>query len=200
LRTLFYLVRHGDTGVRNKIAGRISGVHLNDHGRAQAVQLVERFRNIPIDALYSSPLERANETAQPLSTAFNLDIQAVEDISEIDYGEWTGKSFDDLSSDPRWRSFNSFRSTAQIPGGENIMDVQTRFVRWVEKTRRESAHVRVVAISHQDPIKTVVTHYAGMHIDTYGRFEIGHASVTVVEIDDGHAGILTLNNVGVLPD
>src|SRR5215510_6216343 len=119
--TMFYLVRHGDTDIKDRISGRMSGVHLNETGRRQAQRLADRFRAIAIDRLYSSPLERAVETAQPIAQSLNLTIQITEAVSEIDYGEWTGKSFDELSADRRWQSFNAFRSGVQIPAGENIV-------------------------------------------------------------------------------
>jgi broad specificity phosphatase PhoE len=197
--TTFYLVRHGDTGIKNRISGRMSGVHLNETGRRQAEQLAGRFTGIAVDSLYSSPVERAVETAQPIAQRLNLTIQTAEAVSEIDYGEWTGKSFDELSVDSRWQSFNVFRSGAQIPGGENILQVQRRFVGWMEEVRRDQTDGRIVVVSHQDPIKAVVTYYADIHIDMFCRFDISNASVTVLRVDDRDASLITLNNVDALP-
>jgi len=197
--TTFYLVRHGDTGIKNRISGRMSGVHLNETGRRQAEQLAGRFTGIAVDSLYSSPVERAVETAQPIAQRLNLTIQTAEAVSEIDYGEWTGKSFDELSVDSRWQSFNVFRSGSQIPGGENILQVQRRFVGWMEEVRRDQTDGRIVVVSHQDPIKAVVTYYADIHIDMFCRFDISNASVTVLRVDDRDASLITLNNVDALP-
>jgi probable phosphomutase (TIGR03848 family) len=197
--TTFYLVRHGDTGIKNRISGRMTGVHLNETGRRQAERLAERFTGIAVESLYSSPVERAVETAQPIAQNLDLTIQIAEAVSEIDYGEWTGKSFDELSLDSGWQSFNVFRSGAQVPGGENILQVQRRFVGWMENVRRDHADGRIVVVSHQDPIKAVVTYYAGIHIDMFSRFDISNASVTVIRLNDRDASLITLNNVGVLP-
>ena len=197
--TTFYLVRHGDTGIKNRISGRMTGVHLNETGRRQAERMAERFTGIAVESLYSSPVERAVETAQPIGQNLDLTIQIAEAVSEIDYGEWTGKSFDELSLDSGWQSFNVFRSGAQVPGGENILQVQRRFVGWMENVRRDHADGRIVVVSHQDPIKAVVTYYAGIHIDMFSRFDISNASVTVIRVNDRDASLITLNNVGVLP-
>jgi broad specificity phosphatase PhoE len=197
--TTFYLVRHGDTGIKDRISGRMTGVHLNETGRRQAERLAERFTGIAVESLYSSPVERAVETAQAIAQSLKLTIQIAEAVSEIDYGEWTGKSFDELSLDSRWQSFNVFRSGAQIPGGENILQVQRRFVGWMENVRRDHAEGRIVVVSHQDPIKGVVTYYAGIHIDMFSRFDISNASVTVIRVNDRDASLITLNNVGALP-
>ncbi|PYS40041.1 MAG: hypothetical protein DMG14_11915 [Acidobacteria bacterium] len=196
---MFYLVRHGDTGVSNMISGRMSGVHLTQAGREQAQHLADRFSDIPADALYSSPLERALETAHAIATVLDLPVRIAGEITEIDYGDWTGKSFDDLSPDPRWQFFNSFRSAAQIPHGENMIQVQSRFLGWMEQVRRDDAQKRIVVVSHQDPIRAVVTYYAGLHVDMFYRFDISHASVTVIEIENSKPRVLTLNNVRSLP-
>jgi broad specificity phosphatase PhoE len=85
--TTFYLVRHGDTGIKNRISGRMTGVHLNETGCRQAERLAERFTGIAVESLYSSPVERAVETAQPIAQSLKLTIQIAEAVSEIDYGE-----------------------------------------------------------------------------------------------------------------
>ena len=92
-----------------------------------------------------------------------------------------------------------FSSGAQIPGGENILQVQRRFVGWLETVRRDHPDGRIVVVSHQDPIKAVVTYYAGIHIDMFSRFDISNASVTVIRVNGRDAFLITLNNVGALP-
>jgi len=197
--TTFYLVRHGDTGVRNRIIGRMPEIHLSERGRAQAAHLPERFESIPIDAIYSSPLERAVETAKPIASARNLPIRLSDDILEIDYGRWTGKSFDELSEDPEWHLFNSSRSSSQIPGGENIFQVQSRFTGCIKRILHEQSAGSIVLVSHQDPIRAAVMAYVGLHADMFDRFDIGNASVTVIRFIGGSVRLLLLNDVGVLP-
>ena len=196
--TTFYLVRHGETGAK-QINGRRPGVHLNPEGQAQAQRMAERFSKIPIAALYASPLERTMDTAQYLSGKLNLPIQTEDAVLEIDFGDWTGKTLEELTNDPRWKRFNSFRSGTRIPEGETMLEVQQRFVNWIDNIRRQHVDQRVVVVSHGDPIKCVLMYYAGMHIDMYNRFDVGLTSVNVVSIDDDHARILTINNVGNLP-
>ena len=102
--TTFLLVRHGETDAVGKtIVGRMPGVHLNATGRAHARRLAQRLSRLPIRAIYSSPLERALETAEPLARARNLRIQTCEAANELNFGEWTGKTFAELDSLPEWR-------------------------------------------------------------------------------------------------
>src|SRR5207253_2833187 len=83
----FILVRHAtnDT-VGKRIAGRTEGVHLNEEGRQQSIQLAERLKGVSIAAIYSSPLERAIETAEPLAQRIKMEIQPHQGLLEIDFG------------------------------------------------------------------------------------------------------------------
>lgn len=90
---IFLLIRHGENDwVGKKLAGRLPGVHLNKNGLTQAEELASSLRNLPIKAIYSSPLERAMETAQPLAEAKALEINICENLSEINFGNWQGKN------------------------------------------------------------------------------------------------------------
>ena len=161
--------------------------------------MAQRFTNIPIAALYSSPLDRTLDTAQHLARQLNLAVQTVQEVTEIDFGDWTGITFDDLKKDPRWEQFNSFRSGTRMPGGETMLEVQLRFVGWMDAIRRQHTGKRVVVVSHGDPIKAAAAYYLGLHIDMYDRFDVSLTSVTAIRLDDDHAHVLTLNNVGELP-
>jgi probable phosphoglycerate mutase len=198
--TTFYLIRHANTDFIGKVlCGRMSGFHLNAEGREQAERLAERFRGIGIDSLYSSPLERALETAEPLAKAAGLTVRTTEEVSEVEYGEWTGRAIADLRSGSVWGSYNTFRTAAQIPGGESVLQLQNRIAGWMERIRREQSGERVAVVSHADPIKAAVTHYAGMHLDMFCRFEISPASVTVIQVRDAGPSVLALNSTAELP-
>jgi len=196
---MLYLIRHGCTDLTGMaLIGRTAGIHLNDLGREQAQDLRTRLSGIPFSAIYSSPLERTMETAQPLASALGIGIRVREEISEIDFGTWTGRRFAELGNDPAWVFYNKFRSVAQIPEGEDFLSVQSRMVRCLESIRQEYPDGHIAAFSHADPIKTVIAHYTGFHIDAYSRFEIFTGSVSVVRIDAGGPSLVTLNHTGHL--
>jgi broad specificity phosphatase PhoE len=197
--TTFYLVRHGETGIRNKINGRTPGVHLNPEGHEQAKKMAKRFANVPIARLYSSPLDRTMDTAEYLARQLNLPIETAEPVLEIDFGDWTGMTFDDLNKDPQWQYVNSFRSGTRIPGGDTMLDVQHRFVSWMHNVRDQHVGQRVVVVSHGDPIRAAITYWAGLHLDMFARIHVSLTSVTVIDMDYSHARVLTMNNVGELP-
>lgn len=196
--TRLLLIRHATIDASGQaLAGRAAGVHLNERGRQQAQALAGRLAGVDIHAIYSSPLERAIETARPLAASSDLAIYSSEDLLEIDFGEWTNRSFADLADDPCFQRFNAFRSTASAPGGESMLNAQLRMVAGLDAIRRRHPQATVAVVSHGDMIKAAVAHYAGIPLDLFQRIEISLASISVVEIDDHAVRILSVNADGL---
>lgn len=194
--TTFVIIRHGTCDpVGKKIAGRMSGVHLNDEGWRQAEELVSRLRNVKLNRIFTSPLERTKETASPLARWKNLAVETDDALNEINYGEWTGKSFEELSMIELWKEFNFKKSSTRIPGGEMMIEVEARICGFFEKTRRTDLGI-VAVFSHGDPIKMAIAHYLGIPCDMISRFEISTASVSIMHLDDYRARFTTVNNTG----
>lgn len=184
--TVFYLVRHGACeGLGKTLWGRTAGVCLNEEGKAQALQLVKRFSSIKLDAVYSSPLERARETADVIARAARLEVQQSSAFNEIDFGDWSGKSFDALAHDDRWHRFNTHRSITSIPGGETFPAVRARVNAELERLSAQHKNSRVVIVSHADVIKAALGYGTDMPVDVLQRYEILPGSVTLV-ITDAH--------------
>jgi broad specificity phosphatase PhoE len=191
--TTFFLIRHASCdGLGQTLWGRTPGIRLNEEGRLQVRQLAEKCEGLRFDAVYSSPLERALETAE----AMKLEVTKNDALNEIDFGEWSGKTFEELARDERWRHFNQRRSTASIPGGETFLDVQNRVVKEIDRLAREHNEGRVAIVSHADVIRAALAYYAATPIDLIDRFEISPCSVSVVAIDDQNVTLLTINNRG----
>ena len=197
--TTFYLIRHGAcAGIGEKLWGRSAGVCLNDEGKQQAQQLAERFKNVALDAVYSSPLERALETAEAIARAARLEVKQLAAFNEINFGEWTGKSLDELSRDERWQRFNNQRSVANVPGGESFLDVQARVVAELGRLSQQHPNAGVAIVSHADVIKAAVGYVAGTHIDLLQRIEISPCSVSVIVTDTNGPRLLTANSTNEL--
>ena len=195
--TRFLLIRHATTdSVGKRLSGRKPGVHLNEQGQEEAKNLAERLIHVPIAAIYSSPLERALETAEPVATSHHLQTIICEDFLEINFGEWTDLSFEELQNEPQFQRFNNFRSTTRIPGGELMPEAQTRFIAGLQKLCLQHPGETVAVVSHSDLIKAAIAYYAGIHLDLFQRLEISPASVSIIELYDETARILLMNDVG----
>jgi probable phosphomutase (TIGR03848 family) len=197
--TKFLLIRHALTdSVGKRLSGRTPGVPLNAEGQAQAQQLAMRLADVPIDAIYSSPLERAVQTAAPIAAQRGLETRISEDFLEIDFGSWTNCTFQELQNQPQFQRFNSFRSSTRIPGGELMLEAQARAVAGLGKLCAQHPGQTVAVVSHADMLKAAVAYYAGIPLDLFQRLEISPASVSVAEIFEETARILLLNDTGVL--
>lgn len=195
--TTFLLIRHASCGgLGRTLWGRTPGVCLNETGRIEARRLAERLRGITLQAIYSSPLERALETAETIARSMKLEVSTNRAFDEVDFGDWTGKSFDTLANDERWRRFNSVRSATRIPGGESFVEVQTRIVTEME---RISAHnERVAIVSHADVIKAAIGYFTATPIDLLQRIEISPCSVSIIVIENDTVRLLTINHTSDL--
>jgi probable phosphoglycerate mutase len=190
----FYLIRHGlNDYVDKAIAGWTPGVSLNAEGREQAGRLAWKLLGRGITRLYSSPLERALQTAAPIAKALGLRVEVRDALGEIHFGEWTGKRFEDLARDPRWAVFNRYRSGTRPPGGELMIEAQVRIVNELECLRVRHPDESVAVVSHSDIIRAALLHYAGMPIDLCARLTIDPASFSIVELEPAGPRIVAVN-------
>ena len=128
--TRVLLVRHGmnDYVKTHRLAGWTPGVHLNDHGQAQAAAVAERLAAEPIAAVYSSPLDRTVETAEAIAERHHLPVITVEGIGETRCGEWTGQLVEELIKTDLWKLIQLAPSRARFPDGESFTEIQNRMV------------------------------------------------------------------------
>jgi probable phosphomutase (TIGR03848 family) len=192
-----YLIRHATCSpVGKSIAGWTPGVHLDEQGRMQATRLAERFAGVKVHAIYSSPLERARETAAPMAEVLGLPVTTLEGVGEVRFGEWTGHTLDALSSRPDWHRWNRFRSVATPPGGELMLEVQARAVRALEELRASHRNGAVAVVSHADVIRAVIAHALGTPLDHLLRMEVSPASVSALRIWEDTVQVLGVNAEG----
>jgi probable phosphomutase (TIGR03848 family) len=197
--TLLLLVRHGATDAAGtRLTGWSRGVHLNARGREEAARLVERLDGIPIDAIYTSPLERCRETIAPLARRRRLTVVARRGLLEVDYGEWTGRTISSLRRTRLWRVVQRSPSTVRFPGGETLLEVQARSAAELDGLSAAHPNQSVVVVTHADVIKLLVAHFVGMHADHLQRVAIDPCSVSVVSVHEGQATLVKANDTGGL--
>lgn len=180
MAAILHLVRHAaHDRIGDVLCGRMAGVTLGTEGRRQAVSLGDRLAGEAIEAVYSSPLERARETAEPIAARTGTDVLVAEALNEIDFGAWTGRRFDSLTGDVSWQNWNRERSKASPPGGEAFAAVQARMVAFLLQLARRHDGRGAVAVSHCDPIRAALCAFLNCRsLNDYDRFEISPASVT----------------------
>ncbi len=192
------LVRHGRTVTTGAVLpGRAPGLHLSEKGRAEALAVGERLRALRrLAAIYTSPMERARETAEPIATARRLEARVEPDLTECHYGRWTGMDLRTLRKKPEWRLVQRYPSGFRFPEGESFTEMQTRITTALARLVADHPGETIVAVSHADPIKAAVAHALGTHLDLFQRIVISTGSVTAVAYGPAGPAVLTVNAVG----
>jgi probable phosphoglycerate mutase len=191
--TTFILIRHGNIEMPDRVPGRLPGKYLSPHGSRQALNIVHMLEHIRIDAIYSSPLDRTIETALPLAHDRGLLILSEDAFLEVDDGEWTGMRFDELENDPRWKQFHTFRNGCIIPGGELMVEVQSRMVGKLMELQKKHPGEVVAVFSHNDPIKSVLAFFLGVSLDLFLRIRIDTGSISIIVVSSSSAFVKGIN-------
>lgn len=197
---MILLLRHGQNEwvEKKRLAGWIPNIHLNEEGQRQAAALAERLAHLPLKALYSSPVTRCMETAAYISRQQQLEVQPLEDVGEVRYGDWEGAEIETLAKEKAWYAVQHFPSRFRFPQGEALREVQARAVTALEKLAADHEKSDMIAVvSHADLIKLVLAHYLGVHIDLFQRIDIAPASASLLALmDNGMVRVLRLNDDG----
>lgn len=199
--TIIVLLRHGENDwvKKQRLAGWLPGVHLNENGHQQAQAAAKRLEALPVKALYSSPVTRCLETAGYVAQTFGLEINQLEEIGEVRYGAWEGKKIKNLAQKPLWKIVQFFPSRMRFPEGEALREVQFRMVQAIERLSEQHREETIVAVSHADAIKLVLAHYLGVHIDLFQRISVSPASVSILYLaESGVMRVLRVNDDGPL--
>lgn len=197
--TLVLLIRHGHTPTAGRVlTGWTRGVHLSERGRAQAEALVHRLEGVPLQAIYSSPLERCRETAAPLARARGLPVRTRRDLLEVNYGEWSGRSIRQLARTRAWRVLQRAPSAVRFPGGETLPEVQARAVDAVRAIAEAHPGGVVAVVTHADVVRLALAGLLGLPLDLYQRLAVDPGSVSVVAIADAEVRALRVNDTGDL--
>ncbi len=197
------LLRHGrsTSNTAHTLAGRSGGVDLDDRGREQALGVVDRIGELPVRALVRSPLLRCERTLEPLAAALGLDPVVDERLTEVDYGQWTGRKISDLVAEPLWAVVQQQPSAAVFPDGEGLAQVQARAVAAVRERDRSlaeehGADTLWVACTHGDVIKAVIADALGSHLDSFQRITADPASMSVIRYTPLRPFVVHVNHTG----
>ncbi|GJF07148.1 histidine phosphatase family protein [Pseudonocardia sp. D17] len=201
--TTLILLRHGRSTANTAgvLAGRSPGVELDETGRGQAEKVVERLAGLPIVEIVTSPMTRCRQTVEPLAIDRKITPVVEDELSEVDYGDWTGGTLKTLAREPLWKVVQAHPSAAIFPGGEGLAGMQARAVAAV---RRHGARIAEqhgptavwVACSHGDVIKSVLADALATHLDNFQRIMVDTCSVSVVHYTDTRPFVARVNDLG----
>ncbi len=191
-----FLIRHAPTSETGRIlTGRKPGVDLSDEGETMARALAQALSSTRFEAIYSSLVDRAWQTAQIVAAPHRLAPIPDENFLENDYGRWAGRSLSSLNKLKAWRQVVTSPARVRFPEGESMAEMQARAIAGCEDLA--SRHRGTVAvISHADVIKAALGHYLGAPLDLLERIEVGPASVSIIDLAPGRPGrVMVINQL-----
>lgn len=193
--TVILLIRHGQNDyLSDRLAGRLPGVHLNEKGREQARRLGDMLADFPIKAIFASPLERAQETAEPIAKCQGLDVETMPELIEIDFGNWQGKEIDNLKEQALWNTVHERPSTIQFPDGEDYITAQDRvIVGLLSLGKKYDEENIIVCVAHGDVIRLAVAYFLGVPLDNFHRIRISPASISVLHLNQNTSFLGQIN-------
>lgn len=196
------LVRHARSTANADgiLAGRTSGVTLDETGREQAARIGERLAPLPLVTVVTSPLDRCRQTAQEIADRQARPLATVveEELTECDYGRWQGRRLADLAREELWSVVQRQPSAVVFPGGESLVAMHARAVRAVRRidTAVEAEHGPAAvwaAVTHGDLVKAVLADALGLHLDLFQRIHVHPASASVVRYTPAQPHVIAMN-------
>jgi probable phosphomutase (TIGR03848 family) len=195
--SLLLLIRHGENEFvkTHKLPGRLPEIHLNEKGQKQAQALAQALKDVPLKAVYSSPLERAMETAAPIAASHKLEVVLEPGLMDTDVGSWQGRSVNTLRHTKAWGVVQRAPSRFRFPDGESFPEAQIRIVNALERMIRKHNKPQdiIAVVFHADPIKLAVAYFLGLPLDHFQKLGCDTGSVTVLAAHETGAGLMKLN-------
>ena len=213
MTTRFLLLRHAEAegNAAGQRQGRVDNL-LTERGRRQAATVAHSLAPFEPAALYSSPASRAREMAGVIARECGLELAVDERLHELDHGDLDGRTIEDIQQNnsefiERWRDEDI--AELRFPGGETMGEAQARMVAALDEIAErhgQDGECDVAVVSHNLALKSLLAHALGVPLTAARRFEIGLASLSVVERRPGEAGapagwsVVTLNERCHLPE
>jgi probable phosphoglycerate mutase len=189
-----YLLRHAQSEANEQgiLAGPDNSVKLSDKGLKQSKNAAKHLQKINFSKIYCSPISRCFETIAPLTKVRpEIAFQYHEDLKEMDYGKWNGKKLEDLSKKREWKVIQKSPNTFKFPDGESFVQMRKRVLSFLNDVIDDEGSI--LAVSHGDVIKMFLTCALEQPIDTFQRFSITPASLTIINYDRKIKSVISTN-------
>ena len=195
------LVRHGETQWNSSeiFRGR-ADVPLNGQGLRQAQLLGEYLRDEKIDTVYSSPLQRAVKTAEAIAACHSLPVSIIENLNDIDCGEWQGLSLREVKEryQELYQDWLDTPEQVKIPGGESLEDVKSRVVPFVQDAVMRCGEGKIVLVSHRAVNKVLICALLRLDNSSFWNFKLDTGGITRFNYDGDRIVLLTHNDTSFL--
>jgi broad specificity phosphatase PhoE len=199
-----YFARHGQTehSRENSFCGTLHAP-LTPDGHRMAEALAEHWSHLPIQAVYASDRSRAIDTARPIAKRLNLTVQVEPGLGEIAYGEWEGRSEDEVEREQpeAFRAWHAHPDLVAPPGGETALQIEKRALAAIERIRGKAPDGAVLVVSHKATLRILICAFLGIPVGEFRR-KIGMpvAAVSAVEFKSSGPLLKFLGDTQYLPE
>jgi broad specificity phosphatase PhoE len=195
------LVRHGETdfNAAETFRGR-ADVPLNEKGLRQAQLLGEYLRDEKIDTVYSGPLQRAVKTAEAVAACHNLPVNVVENLNDIDCGEWQGLSLREVKEryQELYQDWLDTPEQVKLPGGESLEDVKNRALPFVQDAVMRCGEGKIVLVSHRAVNKVLICALLRLDNSSFWSFKMDTGGITRFNFDGDKVVLTSYNDTSFL--
>ena len=198
------LVRHGETDWnKNKRCQGISDIDLNETGLKQAEQLKNYFYSKKIDAMFTSNLKRAKQTANIINFDDRFTLYYSEELREMNQGDFEGVHFDVLNEKylPELTQWRNNPDTFRIPNGETLGEVQDRIVIFMNNIVKKYSNLsRILIVSHNLVLSSFLCFISNGSLKHFANFTLKQASISTINYSEDIFSIKTKNSTQHLID
>ncbi len=196
------LVRHGETdwNKEKRIQGGSSNTPLNEKGRQQAESLALRLSKDKIQAIYSSPLQRALDTAEAIARYHQVAVGIEPSLREIEAGDLEGITVAELGKRFSELLILDARGVVlpRVPGGESLSELRERSWGIIQNLIKKYTDSDLVVVSHYFTILSIICSVLRLPLSQIGRFRLGTGSISVINLDNQMARLELFNDTGYL--
>lgn len=196
-----YLIRHAATPNNRarppRLQGRRTDPALSEEGQQQAERTGRLLADVPLGAVFASPLRRARQTAEAIAAPHNLSVEIVEDLIEVDVGQWEGRPWDEVERDypEAYRLFMADATVNPYLGGENLSVVQARAVPALEQLMAANTGRVIAAVAHNVVNRCYLAHLLDVPLARYRSIPQENCGVNIIRYRKGRIRPITINAV-----
>ncbi|MFT4569160.1 MAG: broad specificity phosphatase PhoE [Hyphomicrobiaceae bacterium] len=175
------LMRHGETSWNR--SQRIMGaadIALNTDGREQCIAAAEVLAALGIDKIVSSPQRRALESATIVASQLGMGVETADGLEEVHFGDWQGRTYAEVAEDPRYAAYAASPLTQATPGGETLVDVQSRGLAVLKSL---AGGQTVLCVSHGDILRSILCSLMGIPLTAYRQLRVDNCGLSAFAID-----------------
>jgi broad specificity phosphatase PhoE len=187
MTTSIYLVRHGQTAWNKEevFRGR-TDIPLDETGLEEAEVAGEYFRPINLQAIYSSPLSRARQTAQKIAQFHALEAQPLDGLIDMSFGSWEGQSLREVEEKDgvRYQQWRDEPHLVILPGGETLEEVRARAMAALDKVIHEHLEQTLVLVSHRVVNKVLICGILGLDNSHFWQIRQDTTAINLIQYRD----------------